>query len=515
MSGFPKTSACVFLVVLLSSCHTQKPHLTPDCSNVTFQGIAGLTVISADQVSDREDLPPFCAIKGTIEPNIGFEARFPLQGWNGKYYQSGCGGYCGSVRPDKKGYSNTINPALKKGYATITTDAGHQAYLGDASWAKNNPVALEVYAHRTIPLTYQAGTAMVDAYYGEPANLDYFSGCSNGGRMAAMAAQRYPELFDGILAGGSILNLSQNGGLHGSWVVQSNSDLQGERILNRQNFAHKLPVLEQEINKQCDASDGQNDGVISTPRNCDVDVGKLPRCTGVQDEICFTDQERQVLEKWYRGPTDSAGIQLYPGMPAGSERYWLLWFLDGETQDAPGNALGGDYTKYMGFENGAADDYTALDFDFDTDPQRLVANGKLLNSMDSDLSQFRESGGKFLMYHGWSDPLVLPDQSVEYYQRLVVDTGGREATDEFFKLFMIPGMGHCWEIPSAAPDRFDPITALENWVEKDQAPTHLSATALDPTTAPLPAAAICPYPASPVYLDSESDLADENCAIQP
>ena len=119
---------------------------------------------SADTVTDREDLPAFCAIRGTIEPDIEFEARFPLTAWNGKYYQSGCGGYCGSVRPDKKGFSNSINKALQKGYATITTDSGHSAGMGDASWAKDNPVAVEVYAHRGIELTHRAGTAMVEAY---------------------------------------------------------------------------------------------------------------------------------------------------------------------------------------------------------------------------------------------------------------------------------------------------------------------------------------------------------------
>jgi len=503
-------SAITVLVTL--SCQEQNPDTNAQCAAFASREIDGVVINSSRPVTDREDLPGFCTIQGTIEPDIEFEARFPLTGWNGKYYQSGCGGYCGSVRPDKKGYSNTINKALQRGYAAITTDGGHTAGMGDASWAMNNPIAVEVYAHGAIPLTYQAGTRMVKAYYGQQAELEYFGGCSNGGRMAAMAAQRYPELFDGILGGGAVINLSQNGGIYGSWVVQSNTGPDGRRILNQANFAHKLPVLEQAVIGQCDASDGQIDGIISLPRNCLVDVAALPRCTEASGETCFTEAERSVLQLWYQGPRDSAGIQLYPGMPAGSERYWRVWFLDTENRVAGGNALGGDYARFLGFEEGAPEDYTALDFDFDRDPVRLEAKGLLLNALDPDLAAFRDSGGKFLMWHGWQDPLVLPDQSVAYYESVLDEMTRPETVESFFRLFMIPGQGHCWEIPAGAPDRFDPIAVLENWVERGEAPAQLNAYALDPESAAVPATAICPYPGLPVYLDSVEEPLGDYCS---
>ena len=135
---------------------TAVPDSLPPCSRFASADIEDVVIDSAKAVTDREDLPHFCAIRGVIEPDIGFEARFPLTGWNGKYYQSGCGGYCGRVLPDKKGFSNTINEALKKAYATITTNGGHATdNMGDASWARNNPRAVEVYAHATIALTHQ------------------------------------------------------------------------------------------------------------------------------------------------------------------------------------------------------------------------------------------------------------------------------------------------------------------------------------------------------------------------
>lgn len=472
----------------------------------------GLAIESAAAVTDRADLPGFCAVRGTIEPDIGFEARFPLEGWNGKFYQAGCGGYCGSLLPDKEGPSNSINAALRKGFAAIITDGGHRAWLGDASWAKDNPVAVEVFAHRLIPLTHRAGTLLVQAYYGEAARLDYFGGCSNGGRLAAMAAQRYPDLFDGILGGAAVLDLSSSGGVFGSWVVQANAGPGGGRILDRANFAHKLPLLERAILAQCDGSDGEYDGVISQPRKCAVDLAALPRCGSDDDGACFTEQELGVLKLWYRGPTDSAGRQLFPGMPPGSERYWVAWFLDAEGKTAPGNGLGGDYARYLGFEDGAPEDFTALDFDFDTDPARLEATGRLLNATDPDLDAFRDAGGKFLLWHGWQDPLVLPDQTVAWYEGIVDHMGGRPAVDPFMRLFMIPGKGHCWELPSGAPDRFDPLAVLDDWVERGRAPGQLHVTALEPAAAVYPDAVVCPYPEAPVFLPQGSDPNQNYCA---
>jgi feruloyl esterase len=481
------------------------------CNEFIPAGIDGLHITETEAVADDGVLPDYCAIRGTIDPDIGFEARFPLDDWNGKFYQSGCGGYCGSVRADKKGFSNSINEALKKGYASITTDGGHSAWLGDASWADGNPVAVEVYAHSVLPLTHEAGTRMVEAFYGTPAKLEYFGGCSNGGRLAAMAAQRYPGLFDGILGGGAVLSLSKSGGIYGSWVVQANSSTDGWSILNQANFAHKLPALEQAVISQCDGSDGNVDGIISQPRLCEVDVSALPACEAGGSDSCFTDDERAVLTRWYQGPRDSSGNQLFPGMPAGSERYWLVWFLDPEGKTAPGNGLGGGYAKYLGFEDGAPNDFTALDFDFDKDPARLEANGRLLNATDPDLRAFRDSGGKYLLWHGWQDALVLPDQTVDWYESIVAEMGGREAVDPFLRLFMIPGKGHCWELPSSAPDRFDPIAVLEDWVERGRAPGQLNVTALDPEKAATPATVVCPYPQAPKHLDDSSGLDEEYC----
>jgi hypothetical protein len=481
------------------------------CAGIATGMHDGVSIDIATTETDRDDLPGFCRIAGTIEPNIGFEARFPLENWNGKYYQSGCGGYCGRVLPDKPGFSNTINEALKRGYATITTDGGHSASNGDPSWAKDNPEALEVYAHRAIPLTHKAGTGLVSAFYRSQATREYFGGCSNGGRMAAMAAQRYPELFDGILGGSGVLNLSKSGGIYGSWVVQSNSDEQGNRVLTRRNFAAKIPLLESEVLLQCDSVDGATDGIISSPRQCEVDFDALPGCNEESSEQCFTERERRVLRAWYQGPRNSNGEQLFPGMPPGGERYAGLWFLDTDERVAIGNQLGGGYAKYMGFEGGTADDYTALDFDFDKDPARLVKNAEFLDAMNPDLGSFRDSGGKYLMWHGWGDALVLPDQSLGYYESVAANMGGFDEIKSFFRLFMLPGHGHCWEIPANVPDRFDPITVLDQWVETGDAPQSIPTATFGEDATVTEQILLCPHPDTARILQSDSDATAQRC----
>jgi len=500
-------------LLLLNAC-AQTVDLEARCLAMTSEHFPGAVIGATAVVKDRDDLPGFCQLQGTIDPNITFEARFPLTDWNGKYLQSGCGGYCGMVMPDKPGFSNTINEALKRGYAAITTDNGHKGGMGEAAWAKNNPIAVDVYAQRGIQLTHDAGTQLTKTFYKTAPTREYFSGCSNGGRMAAITAQRYPTLFDGILGGGGVLNLSYSGGVYGSWVVASNTDEDGKRILTQQNFAGKLPALEQAVIEQCDATDGRTDSVIGLPRRCDVDVAALPACGDQTNSKCFTHTEKAVLEKWYQGPRNSAGDQLFPGMPAGSERFWLVWFLDSEDRIAGGNQLGGRYAKYLGFPEGTPDDYTALDFDFDEDPQRLAATGKLLDALDPDLTEFRDAGGKYLMWHGWADPLVLPDQSLDYYESVAEQMGGIDAIKSFHRLFMIPGQGHCWEMPADVPDRFDPITALDNWVETGKPPEKIPAHALNRESAIVTDAVLCPHPATAINLAAGDTIDDVQCTDQ-
>lgn len=449
-------------------------------------------IISQASISSLEaNLPIFCKITGEIKPNIGFEARFPTQ-WNGKFFQTGCGGFCGLVEPDRSTQSNAINHALKKGYATITTNGGHQGkHLGDAAWAKNNLEAEEVYAHKLIPLTHRSGHELIQVFYDAQPTFSYFSGCSNGGRLAAKAAQEYPDLFDGIIAGCPILNLTKNGGIFGSWLVQANTNEQGFPILNKA-FQSKLIMLEENAITQCDHWDGKLDGIIQAPQKCNITLEDIPNCLQGSNSTCLTSQEKNALRKIYDGPVDSKNNKLFYGINPGSERYLAHWYLDSDDTKGPGTLLANGFLPNLGLpEDDEA--FLALSFNFDSDPELLVPQSSLLDAMKPDLSKFKNLGGKLLMWHGLADPLVLPQQSIKYYHE-VIKTMGKKNVADFFKLYLVPGMGHCWEIPSALPDQMSMLTVLENWVEKNETPDSVPINKFDSLGLSTKKGILKPYP---------------------
>lgn len=422
-------------------------------------------------VQNRIGLTDFCQITGLIEPSIHFEARFPVSNWNGNYFQAGCGGFCGLVLPERETHSNSINHALRMGYASITTDSGHSGdHIGDASWALDNPLAEQVYARDILPVTHTAGHELIKAIYGKKPAFSYFSGCSNGGRLGAKAAQEYPNLFDGIIAGCPVLNLSMNGGVFGAWILQANSDKNGNIILNK-NFKSKIPILEANAVNQCDSLDGKLDGIIQLPNECKIDLNLIPECVAKNDSDCLTSDEKMVVRKFYQGPKSSDGLQLFGGMPPGSERYWDYWYLGTNSLRKPGILLADGYLQYLGMAQDPLN-YSALNFNFDKDIEKLVPQGLLFNAINPDLKSFQEAGGKILMWHGSADPLVLPNQSIDYYQALKTEMGSSNLK-KFFRLYMVPGMGHCWEIPSALPDQMDLLTVLSLWVEEGIQPNNI------------------------------------------
>ena len=494
--------------ILLLGCSDAKVEKTDTIINSDITGSceafaanntnSAVNVHSSQTISQTKGLPAFCQITGKIEPNIGFEARYPLTNWNGKYFQAGCGGFCGVVEVNRETQSNAINHALRRGYATITTDAGHEgAHLGDGTWAKDNPDAERVYAHEVLPLTHAAGHDFAQQLYGTAPSYSYFSGCSNGGRLAAIAAQRYPALFDGIVAGCPVLNLSINGGVFGAWVLQANSDSQGGRILDH-NFKPKLAMLEANAYAQCDGRDGQEDGVISDPFNCRVDLGTIPICEESNEPACLTAEEKAVTRKWYDGPIDSSGTQIFPGMAPGSERFWGHWYLGNESFPGAGTLLADGYGTYLGFPEDP-DSYSALNFNFDQDVPKLATQGVLYNALDPDLSAFRNAGGKMIMWHGMADPLVLPQQSPDYYRAVEKTMGGSDEVEGFFRLFMVPGMGHCWELPAALPDNMSMLGALEQWVEHGLAPDAIPINRFNENGSVMQSGELRPYPQKATY----------------
>ena len=451
---------------------------TPDrCEGLTKYPLNGGFVSSANVIAANEDNPAYCQVRATALPAISIEVRLPMEGWNGKYYQAGCGGFCGILgRADGQGaFINAMGPGLRKGYATATSDSGHHGLnVLDAGWAYNNPHGERDWGWRSIGETERVAKEMIAAFYGGEAQHSYFQGCSTGGRMAHMASLKYPDRFDGIISGAPAMDYTGLVALKHAWLAQANSAADGSAIL----AAGKDKLIGDAVMQQCDGADGKTDGLIDDPRACSIDLSALQCPAGGSGESCLTPAELDVVAKWRQGPVNSAGEQLYPGgIPEGSEPFWWLW-LTGKV--GGGGKLVPIFTKsfgaYMAFAQDPGPEYSPLDFDFDRDPARLATMAAVYNSDDPDISKFRDAGGKMIVWHGWADAIVTPYKTVDWHEKVQTTLGGADAAAETVRLFMIPGMDHCGLLPGKdGLNQFsiDPLTALENWVENGTAPASI------------------------------------------
>ncbi len=459
----------------------------PSCTGLRDVVVEAGVVTSARVVEAASgpygDLPAYCEVRATALPAISIEVRLPLGGWNGKLYQTGCGGFCGLLgRADAQGgFVNAMGPGLARGYATATSDSGHHGLsVVDAAWADANPQGERDWGWRSIGETNRVAQALIEAFYDGLPERAYFQGCSTGGRMAQRAALTYPEMFDGIISGAPAMDYTGLVATAMAWSLQANTDESGERILGPDDAA----LIGEAVVEQCDGVDGAEDGVIADPRECSVDLAPLACEAGgddaAEDGACLTEAETTALRAWREGPRDSAGKQLYPGgIPEGSEPFWPLWLTGSAEGAAPLlDAFTTGFGAYMAFPRDPGPDHDPLAFDFDRDPERLAAMAEVYNADSTDLSAFVEAGGKMIVWHGWADALVTPMKTVEWHEALAGSMGGEAARDGTVRLFMIPGLDHCGLQPG--PDGvsqadLDPLTALEAWVERGVAPETVMA----------------------------------------
>jgi len=444
-----------------------------ECEALANLSLAGGFVTSANVITAADSLPSYCEVRAVALPAITIEVRLPMDNWNGGLYQAGCGGFCGILgRADAgSGWINAMRPGLEKGYATATSDSGHHGLsVVDASWAHNNPQAERDWGWRSIGETNRVAGALIDAFYGSAAEPAIFQGCSTGGRMAHAAALRYPEMFDGIISGAPAMDYTGLVGTKMSWLMQANTDDNGEQILK----PGKEKLIGAAVMAGCDALDGAEDGMISDPRQCTPDLSSL-QCTGVAGPDCLTEAELDVLAKWWQGPVNAAGEQLYPGgVPAGSEPFWWLW-LTGNDAGAGKlvNAFTTNFGAHMAFAEDPGAGWSPQDFDFEADPARMTQMAGVYNADDPDISKFREAGGKMIVWHGWADSIVTPFKTVDWFDKAAEIAGGKEALEENVALFMIPGMDHCGILPGPggiAQASLDPLTPLEVWISTGDRP---------------------------------------------
>ncbi len=483
------------LVLWVAACSaTREESPAPDPMSETVASCDALsgayppdTVIkSAAFMSNRSDLPDFCQVDGTIAERIGFALRLPARDWNVKFVVAGCGGFCGSLHPDKPGYSNSINEALKLGYAAITTDGGHRAESWDTDWALADPLALDLYAGAWMPLAVATGNALVQQFYADKPERTYFSGCSNGGRLAMMAAQRYPALFDGIAGGGGIFDLTGNAGVHGLWLLQTTRDENGAAVINRS----KIPLLQREVIAQCDSLDGVVDGVVSRPDLCQPQLSGL-QCKAETGDDCFNATELAAIARLYQG-ANVGGIQVYPGIAPGSEALWPIW-VTGTDEDAAWGERAAEGNLRLTYGVPSTEPFNPHDYVLADEMENLQRLAPTLNATDPDLSEFADAGGKLFYYHGLADPLILPGRAQQYYEEAVA-VQGKEKLDEFARFVMVPGHGHCWEKPGQVADDFNPLVVIDQWVESGRAPHHVIAVQKVAAGTILRSRKLCPLP---------------------
>jgi len=458
------------------------------CAALTGLSVPSTTITSATVVPAGGGLPEYCRVQGHVDTEINFELRLPTTTWNGKFYHEGGGGFVGSINPPGNG--------IRRGYAEVTTDTGHTggapAAALDGSWALNRPDRQVNFGHRGIHVVTVAAKQIVSGAYGRAPSYSYFEGCSNGGRQAAMEAQRYPTDFNGIVSGAPALD----------WVGLMTGFSWDEQALQAAPIPPaKLTVIANAVVDQCDAVDGFVDGLVDNPRRCHFDPSVLT-CPAADAPTCLTTAQVEALKKVYAGPTNSSGEQLHPGFPPGAEDGgdgWQLWISGPSVFGPPLQFTFEDqYMRYFVF----GPSFNSLTFNFDTGPAALAASGEFLNATNPDLSAFHASGGKLILWHGWADHALTADRTIQYYDDVSRAMGNKNKADEFFRLFLAPGMHHCGGGPG--PNTLDALGALESWVEGGIAPeaitaSHATATGTVDRTRPL-----CPYPAVAVYNGSGS-----------
>ncbi len=452
---------------------------TQRCEALNNYGMDAAFVTSTRVVEATDKLPAYCEVRATALPSISIETRLPLENWNGKFYQAGCGGWCGTlVRGDEGGrWVNAMSSGLARGYATATSDSGHHGLsVVDADWADSNPNGERDWGWRAIGETYRVANTLIEAFYGSENGDSIFQGCSTGGRLAHMASLRYPENYQGIISGAPAMNETGLAGAALAWVVKANTGPDGEPILK----PGKDGLIGDEVMKQCDGLDGTKDGLISDPRSCTPDLSVLLCEDGADTKQCLSQAEIGVVNKWYQPAVNEAGEKLFPGgIPAGSEPFWWLWLTGNEEGAMPLNPLfAQSFGAYLAFEPDRGPGWKTVDFDFENDPAHMSKAAEMFNSDSPDISKFRAAGGKMIVWHGWADAIVLPEQTVKWYDEAAAAAGGEEALNENVKLFMIPGMDHCGLLPGPggiAMESIDPLTALEHWMETGEAPSTIMA----------------------------------------
>ena len=427
--------------------------------------LIGAKVVPADkdfpQSWNRGFAPEYCDVTGYVQPQVQFELRLPTRTWNGRYLQTGCGGFCGAIGIEQ------CADALAGNFAVAAQNMGHVGNgerdpINEPIWGSDPALRVD-YGDRSTHVVAIAAKAIMQLYYGARPAFSYFRGCSTGGREGLSEAVKHPDDFDGIIAGDPALP-GTAGTISGIWSARLEVTEDGKETFS----AAKLHSLHAAVVAACPGLDGLSDG-DSDPRDCKFDLSSVACPPGHDRDDCLTPQQADVARQLYDGPRDSHGRRLYPGyMVKGTEPGW---------RSPPFGTLSDAYVKYLAFAQNPPAGYSMWNVDLERDLPLTEATAALYDPVAPhaapDLSAFQARGGKLLIYHGWADGMSSLE-TLDFRARVVARQGGPVSVGKWFRVFMVAGMGHCRG--GGVPDKFDTLTAMVAWVEQGKAPDRLLAS---------------------------------------
>ena len=496
-----------------------------DCAGLDGWTGDGTVVTAVEVATESPSWPTHCRVLGTIDGTISFELLLP-DDWNGKFLMGGGGQFVGSLMNSAQYLSLPQRPAsdsgpgslagllfaeeiarlpLSQGYATAGTDTGHSGLPYLADWELDNVKAVEDHAWRAVHRTAEVSKRLISAYYGAGTERSYFLGCSTGGRQGLISAQRFPDDFDGIVAGAPGLDIT---GI-AAWGVQAyqagviGTTPGSTGVLTEASTA----LVHRSIMAKCDAIDGVTDGIIDNPQSCDFDLDSLPVCDSTPSGQCLTIDQLAATRALFTGPPDVGGFRSYPGLPMGSNI--SLW---GSPLASVFFQLAPEYFRYFVFND---PDWDPLRYDLSRWRHDSAEVSELMDAFSTDMREFRDRGGKLILWHGWSDEALSAQNTIDYYEALIADD---DLTDEFARLFMFPGVMHCGG--GNGPAFGDWTSVIDRWVERDQAPDSVLARRF---VAPPPAPRewtierpVCAYPGVAVYNGSgePAEAASYSCEVE-
>jgi feruloyl esterase len=398
-----------------------------------------------------QPIPQHCRVTMVLKPssdsNINVELWMPTENWNGKLLIVGNGGFAGSIQ----GYGD-MQVALRLGYATAATDTGHSVTVDgpNGMFALGHPEKIVDFAYRAVHEMTVKSKQLVKAFYERPAQYSYFKGCSTGGRQAVMAAQKYPEDYDGII-GGALANRHIH--MHTAGFARTvNLARNPDQALPEA----KAQMVTEAVMKKCDTL---KEGFLNNPRQCSFDFSTL-LCEGADGDNCLTKAQLKSVETFYGGLKNSKGELIFSGQALGNR-------IPALRSNPPAQIT--DTVRIWAFQN---PNYDWQSFDLDRDMPIIDKKIGFVDAVDSDLSKFKAHGGKLLLYAGWGDTTITPENTVLYYESLVNKMGKNQS--DWTRLFMVPGMAHCRG--GDGPNTFDSIGTLEAWREKGNVPAQIMAS---------------------------------------